>query len=346
MRTTTFAIAMGMLLSCSSDYKDVSEKAYEMSDMAVEENDESVKDYSSMDYSASAEMADNMESENGAEDMKEHRRETKQSQPEVPNFISSQAASIDNSDAIHRLIRNVNMKFKVKDVPQTTYAIESIVLKNGGHIRRSAIDNRNSYSNTVNISKDSAIIIHYDNLVANIQFRVHYSRLDTVLEEIAPYAVHIDYRTVDVKDVTFDLLWEKLKKERMAKKQKRISTAIDNRGQKLNDIMSAEQSLDYAAEQADKALIEDYRMNDRIEYSTINVEIYQSQTQYQERVLRIKSVDEYEPSLGAKTVQALQNGWELIAALFVALLNIWPVLLIIIVGIAVGVRFKNKKGKD
>lgn len=335
--------------SCSGSHKN--ESARSMTEVSEEMANEPV--YETEDASSKMYASIDMEKEVSNYAFSENRKKT--AAPPVKNeltgsipsnFLASPAASVINSDEVHQLIRNVQMKFKVKDVPQTTYDIESIVLKNGGHIRRSAINNSRSYSSTVNISRDSAIIIHHNNLTANIQFRVHYSRLDTVLREIAPYAVHIDYRNVDVRDVTFDLIWEKMKKERMAKKQKRISAAIDNRGRKLDDIMDAEQALDYSAEQEDRALLEDYKMKDQIEYSTINVEIYQHPTQYQERVLRTKSIDEYEPSLGAKMLSALQNGWEMVAALFILLLNIWPFILVVIAGICVGIYFRNKKRKD
>lgn len=333
---TTIAITIGILLSCSDNNKaEPINESYNMSVMVTEE-----EEIGSLQFTPPV-ISEDMD--NSTQELRDHRVVTNEKQSSLPNFIPSYAASVINNDGVHKLIQKVQMKFKVKDVPATTYAIEGIVLKNGGHIRRSDIDNRNSYSNTINISNDSAIVIHHSNLIATIQFRVHYTKLDTVLRAIAPHAVHIDYRTISANDVTLDLLREKLKKERMAKKQKRVSSAIDNRGHKLNDIMDAEQALDYAAEQADRSLLEDYSMQDQIEYATVNVELYQNSVQYQERVLRMKSIDDYELSTGSKLVSALQFGWSLVAGLFILLISIWPVILIAGAGVYFYFRYKKRR---
>ncbi len=183
---------------------------------------------------------------------------------------------------------------------------------------------------------------HYD-LTSNLQLRVHNSKLDTILKEIAPLAVEIDYRTVTAKDVTFQLLAEKLKKERMAKKQKRISSAIDNKGRRLNDVMDAENSLDYALEQEDNAKLSAYKMNDDIEYSTISIQLYQNPTTYKEKIAKKKSIEEFEPSLGDQALNSLHNGWIIICTLFIAILNIWPILLVIAIAAYIIVRYKKRK---
>lgn len=340
-KITAVVIITGISLSCSNSNRKEANDTYEFSDMAIaDESAETTQESSLIRYAPSAPM-ENMEVSNMAEESNVRRSIANEKQNPTPNFIASHTASIINNDGVHKLILNAQMKFKVNNVPETTYAIENIVLTNGGHIRRSDIDNRNSYSSTVNISNDSAIVIHHSNLTANIQFRVHYTKLDTVLRAMAPHAVHIDYRTINANDVTINLLREKLKKERMEKKQKRMSSAIDNRGHKLNDIMDAEQALDFAAEQADRALLEDYSMQDQIEYSTVNVELYQNPTQYQEQVLRVKSIDEYKPSMGSKLVSALQFGWNMVAGLFILLISIWPVLLA--AGVSIYFYFGYKK---
>jgi len=328
-----FIILTGIAISCGNKHH--TEKTLELQSFEISEiNDSEIRkeESSSVDFT----LSDIIESDVG--------KEMKQKMPN--NFISSYAASVINDNESHKLIRNVNMKFKVNDVPESTYIIENLTLKNGGHIRRSDINNRNSYSSTVNISKDSAIIIHHNNIISNIQLRVHYTRLDTLLKEIAPLAIHIDYRTIDVRDVTLELLAKKLKKERMDKKQNRISTAIDNRGRKLNDIVDAENALDYTAEQSDKALLEDYSIKDQIEYSTINIELYQNISQYQEKVVRDELPKEYEPSFSSKIASALQYGWELLSGFIILLINIWPLLLILTIAISMGIYFKNKKHKN
>lgn len=245
-----------------------------------------------------------------------------------PNFIASSAASDINDDENHKFIRTAQMKFKVNAIPEATYKIEDIAIKNKGFIIRSSINNEHSYSTTTDISKDSAIVTYYYNLVADMKLKVPKEKLDTVLKEMAPLAVEINYRTIDANDVTLQILSDKLKKDRLNKKQKRVSEAIDNKGKKLDDIMDAENILDNTLLEADKTTLATYSLNEQIAYSTIDIKMYQSQTKYTERILREKPVDRYQPGFGTKAIEALAVGWSIVCELIILILYIWPLLLI------------------
>lgn len=259
------------------------------------------------------------------------------------NFISSSAASTNYDDGIHQFIRTAQMKFRVKNVPEATYKIENIIINHKGFIIRSAISNENSYSTTTNISKDSSLVTYHSNLIADLRLRVPRTQLDTVLKELAPLALEIDYRTIEANDVTLQLLSEKLKHERLNRKEKRVSNAIDTNGKKLDSVIDAEEVLDNTIDDANKTKLAEYDIKDQIEYSTINIKLYQSTSEYKEKVLREKPIEEYRPSLGDQAIGALYNGWTIISALFILLLNIWPIILIAILGWVLYSKYKKKK---
>lgn len=259
------------------------------------------------------------------------------------NFIRSSAASTNYDDGIHQFIRTAQMKFRVKNVPEATYTIEDIINKHKGFIIRSAISNENSYSTTTDISKDSSLVTYHSNLIAELKLRVPRTQLDTVLKEIAPLALEIDYRTIDANDVTLQLLSDKLKQERLNRKGKRISTAIDNNGKKLDSVIEAEEVLDNTIDEANNTKLTEYDIKDQIEYSTINIKLYQSTTDYKEKIVREKPAQEYKPSLGKQALDALYNGWTIISALFILLLNIWPIILIVIIGWVLYSKYKRNK---
>ena len=257
------------------------------------------------------------------------------------NFISSSAAT-NYDDGIHQLIRTAQMKFRVKSVPEATYTIEDIITKHKGFIIRSAISNENNYYTTTNISKDSSLLTYHSNLIADLKLRVPRKQLDTVLKELAPLALEIDYRTIEANDVTLQLLSEKLKQERLNKKEKRVSN-IDNNGKKLDSVIDAEEVLDNTIDDANKTKLAEYDIKDQIEYSTINIKLYQSTTNYQEKVLREKPIEEYKPSLGEQAIEALHNGWIIISTLFIFLLNIWPIILIAVLAWILYSKYKKRK---
>lgn len=259
------------------------------------------------------------------------------------NFISSLAASTSNDDGVHKFIRTAQMKFRVKDIPKATYTIENIIIKNNGFIIHSTINNENSYSTTTNISNDSSLVTHYSNLIADLVLRVPHTKLDTVLKQIAPLALKIDYRTIEAKDITLQLLSEKMKQERMSKKGRRVSDAINNKGHKLNDVIDAEEVLDNTLEEADKTKLAEYEINDQVEYSTITIKLHQNTSVYTERVLRKKNIEEYDSNLGEKAKDALYNGWIIVSSLFIFLLNIWPLILIGAIVVILYCKYRKKK---
>lgn len=258
------------------------------------------------------------------------------------NFISSSAA-INYDDDIHQFIRSADMKFRVKSVPEATYKIEDIIIKHKGFIIRSAISNENSYSTATSISKDSSQITYYSNLIADLKLRVPRIQLDTVLKEIAPMALEINYRTIEANDVTLQLLSEKLKQERLNKKEKRISNAIDSNGKKLDSVIDAEEVLDNTIDDANRTKLAEYDIKDQIEYSTITIRLYQNTINYQEKVLREKPTEEYKPSLGEQAIEALYNGWTIISVLFIFLLNIWSIILIVVLAWILYSKYKKRK---
>ncbi|MBB4036211.1 hypothetical protein GGR21_002112 [Dysgonomonas hofstadii] len=262
----------------------------------------------------------------------------------VPNFIASQAAIPAYDDGVHKFIRTAGMKFKVNDVVSSTHIIENIILKNNGFIIKSDITNQNMISQTINISKDSALIWQEYNLSANLELRVPYQLLDSTLRQIAPLAVVIDYRTIEASDVTTQLMAERLKQQRLAKKQQRVSTAINTRSGKLDDVIAAEESLDYAMEAADNAKVKEFSVNDKINYSAITINLYQNKISYSEEVVRQQEfVDEYTPGFGNRAIEGLKTGWDIINSLIVFLITIWPLLLITGIGVFIYIRYIRKK---
>ena len=187
------------------------------------------------------------------------------------------------------------------------------------------------------------MVTYHSNLIADLKLRIPRTQLDTVLKELAPLALEIDYRTIEANDVTLQLLSEKLKQERLNKKEKRVSTAIDNNGKKLDSVIDAEEVLDNTIDDANKTKLAEYDIKDQIEYSTINIKLYQGTTNYQEKVLREKPTEEYKPSLVEQAIEALHNGWIIISTLFIFLLNIWPIILITVLAWILYSKYKKRK---
>lgn len=317
-------VSLALLFSCGqkahySDSATASEDSYELSEIPMAEDEKIVTDADAMVFADNKSIVTKNE---------ESSRQDSKSQP---NFIATQAATTVNDDGIHKFIRTARLKFKVAELTEATYDIENVIIRNNGFIIRSAIKNDHSYSKNTNISEDSVLVTYYNNLTADMVLRVPQEKLDTVLRQIAPLATKIDYRVVEANDVTRQLLSDRLTKNRLAKKQQRMSNVVTNRSGKLNDAMSAEEAIDYAQQQADQTALSTYTMNDNIAYSTISIELYQDVVKYTEKKLREQEVEEYKPGFGSKALEALGNGWHVVSMLVILLINIWPLFAVLLI---------------
>lgn len=262
----------------------------------------------------------------------------------TPNFLTT-IATLGMNDGDRLLIRTADTKFKVKDVVDATYFIENIINKNGGIIVNSTISNDNWNAQELPVSRDSALVVTHNILSAKLILRVPKDMLDVTLREIAPLAVNIDYRTLKADDVTFDILLNQLTQARLGRKSKRVANAISTRSAKLEDAVNAEEALDNVEEMADNATIEKFKLKDKIDFCTINIQLYQDRFETISMIKRVESIDVYKPGLISKALVSLSNGWSGLCYMLILLLNLWPLFLIVLVGAFIYLKFRKKTSK-
>jgi hypothetical protein len=158
--------------------------------------------------------------------------------------------------------------------------------------------------------------------------RVPNTKLDTALKTISVLIDYLDYRTINAEDIALRLLENKLARDRALKGSKRITAAIDDQGRKLRETTSAEELLMQTLEQADASLIANLALKDKIDFSTITLNIYQRQTVKRDLVSNHKNIDGYRPGFGTRIVEALKFGWDILESILVFIGQIWSLLVL------------------
>ena len=181
--------------------------------------------------------------------------------------------------------------------------------------------------NTTAISADSSLETTYFTVVNSMTIRVPNTKLDTTLKDIAKHIDYLDYRIIKADDVALDMLSNELTQKRSAKTEKRLADAIDNRGKKLNETVESEEILSNKQEQSDNAKIANLSLNDRINFSTITLSIYQRQEIKRELISNHKNIKAYESSFGHKVMDSLTSGWYILEVVILFVLNLWGLLL-------------------
>ncbi len=256
-------------------------------------------------------------------------------------FVSSSAAVEDKKDTTHKFIRTANLKFKVKDVIQATYRIEDITRQQGGFVTYTNLNSQVNDSNTTPINADSTLETTFYMVTNTMTLRVPNTKLDTTLKQIAKTIDYLDYRIIQAEDVALQLLSNNLSQKRAAQNEARLNRVLESGKKQWNDANTAE-SIGSQQEHADAALLSNLSLKDQMQFSTVQLSIYQRQTAKRELIANYKNIDAYEPSLGSKLLEALKTGWNVLTTILVFLTQLWGLFLFGIVAYVLYRKFRHK----
>lgn len=246
----------------------------------------------------------------------------------VTEAAISSSAAVEKQDSTRKFVRTADIKFRVKNVPQTTYAIENITNKFDGFVTYTNLQSNIIDEYETKISQDSTLESTRYNVENNITIRVPNKRLDTVIKCIAKQIDFLDYRIIKADDVSLKMLSNQLAQQRSTAKEKRVEKAIDSKGKKINDVIEAENNLANQKEQKDAAKLENLSIQDQINFSTLSIQIYQRESVKQEMVANTKDYNYYKPNIGIRLLDSLKTGWNVLLDIIVFLFQIWWLLLI------------------
>jgi hypothetical protein len=260
------------------------------------------------------------------------------------DFVSSSAARENAADTARRFIRTAELHFKTKDAIRTTYAIEDIIVRHGGFVENTELRSIINYSESIRVSRDSTIESTFYTIRNTMKLRVPFRKLDATLKEIAAYAEFMDYRKMSANDVRLSLLRNDLTRRRVARQEKRLEIAINEKGDKLNQIAAAEDLLAARQEQADHALLSNLELKERIDFSAIAVELWQERTVKRVMKANDKKIDKYRPAFGVRFTDALKAGWYGFVEFVIFMANFWT-LWLIVAGIYMGIKYNKRRKK-
>lgn len=259
----------------------------------------------------------------------------------VASTVSSNAA-VEKKESNRKFVRTADLKFKVKNVAKSTYAIENIVSKNGGFVTFTDLKSNISEKSETKISQDSTLETTRFTVDNTITLRVPNTQLDTVLKSMVKEVAFLDNRLIKAEDVALQLLSNKMAQKRLASHQKRLEKGIDTKGKKLNDITNAEDKVLGRETESDETVLQNLSLEDQVNYSTVTLYLYQRESVLQEIVANEKSINAYRPHIGLQILDSLKTGWFMFEAIIAFVLQLWSLLLIAVLGILAYRKFVKK----
>lgn len=257
-------------------------------------------------------------------------------------YVSSSAAVENNKDTTRKFIRTADLKFKVNDVINSTYNIEHIVSRQSGFVTYTNLTSNIDDVTSIPVSADSSLETTAYTVTNSITLRVPNIRLDTTLKEIAKNIDYLDYRIIKAEDVALQILFNNLVQKHSSKNAVRLSNAIDSRGKKLEETTNAEELLLNKEEESDNAKIANLSIADQINYSTVNISIYQRQAIKRTLIANNKNIDAYELGFGSKMLEAIKIGWKMLETFFVLITKLWWVFLLALIAYIIYKKVNKK----
>lgn len=260
---------------------------------------------------------------------------------EAKTLAATSAASTTN-DQGRQFIRTADMKFKVKDVAQSTYTIENTVQKFGGFVTHTNLQSVVSQHEETQVSPDSTLHTTKFTVENNLTFRVPNRQLDTVVKAIARQVDYLDFRVIKAEDASLQLLANSMAQTRTDAHRDRMQNAIDKQPRKLNDIANSENDLLDKQETADNTKIENLSLKDKVAYSTVTLALYQNEKVRQELVANEKSVNAYRPHIGLQIWDSLKTGWFILEGILAFVAQLWSLILLALIGIFLFRKYSRK----
>ena len=256
--------------------------------------------------------------------------------------VVSSSAAVENKNSNRKFVRTADVKFKVKNVAKSTYAIEDATTKFGGFVTYTNLQSNIHSEDRTKVSQDSTLVTTKYKVDNNITIRVPNTKMDTVIKTITKQIHFLDYRIIKADDVSLQMLSNELAQKRSNSSEKRLENAIDSKGKKLNQVIKAEETLDAKKEQNDASKLQNLSLQDQVNFSTLTLNIYQDESIKQEMVANEKSINAYRPNIGLQIWDSVKTGWFMLENIISFLVVLWPFALIGFLGFLGYKKFLKK----
>jgi hypothetical protein len=244
----------------------------------------------------------------------------RQSSSNIPGLTSSSRSGGQfgglNPNAVkvpEKIVKDAFIGFQVEQYTVAMEKIRTLITKHESYIASEDQDN-----NTYRIN--NTLVIR----VPNAQF-------ESLVKGVSTLAYRLDYNRVNARDVTAEFVDVqariKAKKEVEARYYEILQSAHT-----VNEVLEVEDKIRVIREELEAAQGRLKLLSDQVSYSTVTLNLYEQLDQAQVS----------EAGFWSEMGDGLGRGWEGFLFLFIGLAHIWPILLIIIIGLFILRRYLKK----
>lgn len=220
-------------------------------------------------------------------------QEEAMSKVETPGVTQNNKIEIGNIE--QKIIKTASVRFQVEDFKKSTEKLKRIA-KDFGGINTSYNENNNGY-----------------NIEASFVVRITNSKFDTLLNALQSESIYLNYKNINAEDVTEEFIdIESRLKNKKAVEQKYLE--ILKKAAKIDDILAVENQIRIIREEIEAKEGRLKYLKDRVAYSTINLNFYQT----------LENTQAPDVSFWSKIKSSFSDGWLAILNLGLWIISIWP----------------------
>jgi hypothetical protein len=248
-------------------------------------------------------------------------------------------------DAQRRFIRTAHAEFRVGDVYKSALAIEDMAAAQGGFVVKNEIASQTQDEQTRSMGGGKLLALTEYTMQGSLVVRVPSDHAQAFLRAIVGQMEFLERRDFQALDAQFDLLRQQLAYQRGEQAQQDIGDAAQQGG-KLGQKTDAIAARNDAKGARDEALVMQKEFEDKVAFATIDLSLHQSpQIRREVRIDTDAVFEENSPGFFARLGRSLSVGWYGLLQAVVALSALWPLWLLLVVGVVAFRRLLRKSRK-
>jgi hypothetical protein len=217
-----------------------------------------------------------------------------------------------------KLVKTADMRIKVKDVQTVGEKISKLTTECGGMVMHHSTQANIVNKQDLQLSHDSIKQLTVYNNTAELVIKLPTEFLEPFMDSLNHLGTYVDARKMDIEDHTIDYLATELKAENRHESVKLRS--------KIKLTQGGADSILALKDEAVNQKVDNLRTNDAVVYSTLTLNLYQSNTVHAE-VVANDDLGAYKTPLTTRMGLALSNGWFYFSDLMVGVINLWVFIL-------------------
>jgi hypothetical protein len=236
------------------------------------------------------------------------------------------------------MVRTADFKCKVQNVFESMTALERMMQQLNGIVQESHLNNEGYESRRHYYSQDSLIETRTYTTTGTLTLRIPYKYLDSVTNAIPRLSSFIESRTLRQEDMSLKYLGNEMKNQIADAND--ITDQAKQQSKKSSETIGVQEYADRKNGEQISRKLENLALLEQVEYATLTVAFVQPEHVYIETLADPGALTRV--PVMHRLAAAIRNGGSAVVSLFVAVVSIWPLLIVVITAWVIWVRRRSK----